>query len=121
MRECNFWDVGKLSLQKFLITVACVVAEFPICRSRQGSRIPYLNFHILQIWKAAFRGTAPTTIVYPSRQQQDLRREATATSATERLDDEEDERWNMVAAECDINMLGPTISTHDCKEWVYLH
>ena len=55
MQGCNFWDVGKLSLQKFLMTVTCV-AEFPIYRFRPGSRIPYLNFHLLQIRKAAFRG-----------------------------------------------------------------
>ena len=35
-------------------------------------------------------------------------------------DDEEDERWNLVAPGIDINMQGPTVSTHDGKEWVHI-
>jgi len=36
------------------------------------------------------------------------------------MDDEDDERWNMVAAGCDISMLGPTVITHDGKDWVHI-
>ena len=34
-------------------------------------------------------------------------------------DDKEDERWNLVAPGIDINMQGPTVSTHDGMEWVH--
>ena len=34
-------------------------------------------------------------------------------------DDEEDEEWNKVAPGMDVNMRGPTVSTHDGKEWVH--
>ena len=36
------------------------------------------------------------------------------------MDDEDDETWNMVAAGCDISMLGPTVITHDGKDWVHI-
>ena len=35
------------------------------------------------------------------------------------MDSEEDVRWNMAAAGCDINMLGKTVSTHNDKDWVH--
>ena len=35
-------------------------------------------------------------------------------------DDEEDENWNLVAPGMDLNMQGPTVSTHDGKEWVHI-
>ena len=35
-------------------------------------------------------------------------------------DEEEDERWNLVAPEMDIHMRGPTVSAHDGKEWVHI-
>ena len=35
-------------------------------------------------------------------------------------DDEEDEEWNKVAPGMDVNMRGPTVSTHDGKEWVHI-
>ena len=37
-------------------------------------------------------------------------------------EDDEDEgwKWNQVAPRMDINMRGPTVSTHDGKEWVHI-
>ena len=75
---------------------------------------------LVRMHSTSVEPSAPTTILNLSGQQQDLRRETTATSATERMDDEKDERWNLVAAGCDINMLGPTVSTHDGNEWVHI-
>ena len=35
-------------------------------------------------------------------------------------DDEEDESWNLAAPRMEVNRRGPTISTHDGKEWVHI-
>ena len=62
MQGCNIWDVEKLLLRKFLVTVTCV-SDFPFCCVQVGNRIPYLNFHILQIRKAAFRGVVVLVVL----------------------------------------------------------
>ena len=38
-------------------------------------------------------------------------------------EDEGDETWswNLIAPGMDINMRGPTVSTHDGKEWVHIN
>ena len=68
--------------------------------------------------------TKPTTIINLSRQQQDLwrQRQLCTTSATERMNDEDDKnkRWNMAAAGCGINQLGPTVRTHNGDKRVHI-
>ena len=69
--------------------------------------------------------TTPTTnSIELSRQEQHLRKETTATGQRTSMDEDEEGEtwsWNLVAPGMDINMKGPTVSTHNGKEWVHIN